>query len=237
MNKLFSLLLLLPLTAAASGALELDSVAIDIEDKASLQRGARLYADYCQGCHSLKFERYARLARDLGLPEKQVAKEFMLDTGNIGDTMTNAMTAAEGEAWFGVQPPDLSVAVRARSPDWVYSYLRAFYLDPSKPTGVNNLIFKDVAMPNVLGELQGQQKLTTHRVGDHEAQRLDLIQPGRMNAREFDRALTDLVNFMTYVAEPAQLERGQLGKYVLLFVALLTALLYRLKKEYWRDIH
>lgn len=237
MKRLFSLLLLvLPLTVGASGGPELDSVSVDVYDQASLKKGARLYADYCQGCHSLKYERYSRLARDLGLPEKQVVKEFLLDSGKIGDTMTNAMTAEEGEAWFGVQPPDLSLIVRARGADWTYSYLRSFYLDPSRPTGVNNRTFKDVAMPNVLGELQGQQKLVSHRVGNREVERLDVVQRGRMTAREFDQAVADLVNFMAYVAEPAQLERSKLGKYVLLFLAVLTALLYRLKKEYWRDV-
>lgn len=231
MNRLFFLLLWwLPLCVGASETLSLDSAPVDVYDEASLQRGARLYADYCQGCHSLKYMRYARFARDAGMAESEVKSKFLYGEGNVGDTMRTAMTQENGIAWFGVAPPDLSLTVRARSADWVYTYLRSFYLDPAKPTGTNNLLFKDVAMPNVLGGLQGQRKL------DDEGE-LDVVQPGSMSTREFDRAVGDLTNFLAYVAEPAQLDRSHVGKYVLLFLIILLVVLYKLKKEYWRDVH
>lgn len=236
MNRLiFLLLCCLPLAAGASETVPLDSAPVDVYDEASLQRGARFYADYCQGCHSLKYMRYSRFARDADMAENDVKKQFLHGEGNIGDTMQTAMTPDNGVAWFGVAPPDLSLTVRARGADWVYTYLRSFYMDPSKPSGVNNLVFKDVAMPNVLAGLQGQKKLPEK--GAHDADDLQTVQPGSMSEREFDKAVGDLTNFLAYVAEPAQLDRSRLGKYVLLFLIGLAVLLFKLKKEYWRDVH
>lgn len=234
MNRLIFLLLWLPLAAFASESAHLDDAPVDVYDQASLQRGAKLYVDYCQGCHSLKYVRYSRLARDIGMAETEVMSQFQHGVGNIGDTMRTAMTDDNGIAWFGVAPPDLTLTVRARGADWVYTYLRSFYLDPAKPTGVNNLLFKDVAMPNVMGELQGQQE----RVADaHGGYSLKLVEKGRLDANKFDQAVGDLTNFLAYVAEPAQLDRSHYGKFVLLFLIILLVVLYKLKKEYWRDIH
>lgn len=235
MNRLFILLVcLFPVWSYASEAVSLDSAPVDIYDQASLQRGARLYVDYCQGCHSLKYMRYSRLARDIGLSEAVVHKELQHGVGNIGDTMRTAMSKEAGEAAFGVAPPDLSLTARSRGADWLYTYLRAFYQDTSRPTGVNNLIFKDVAMPNVLGELQG---LRTRGKNATDVDDLEQAQPGRMKEGEFDEAVGDLTNFLAYAAEPAKLERSRLGKYVLLYLVILLVVLYKLKKAYWRDVH
>lgn len=237
MNRLFFVLLwVLPLWAGASELPSLDSAPVDVYDKTSLQRGARLYADYCQGCHSLKYVRYARLARDMDLTEAEVMDQFLHGTGNIGDTMSTAMTSENGLAWFGVAPPDLSLTARARGADWLYTYLRSFYLDPARPSGVNNLLFKDVAMPNVMGELQGQRERVELASGKRKTYELKQVQPGRMDEDEFDQAVGDLTNFLAYVAEPAQLERSHYGKYVLLFLIILLVILYKLKEEYWRDV-
>ncbi len=237
MKKLFFLLLwLVPLWAAASEGPSLDSAPVDVYDQESLQRGARLYADYCQGCHSLKYVRYSRMARDIGLTDEQVREQFLHGETNLGTTMNTALTAENGVAWFGVAPPDLSLIARSRGADWIYTYLRGFYLDPSKPTGVNNVVFKDVGMPNVLGELQGDQVLAEHGKGQPEIDDLKVVKPGRMDEDEFEEAVGDLTNFLAYVAEPAQLDRSHLGKYVLLFLTILLVILYKLKKEYWRDV-
>lgn len=215
----------------------MDSAPVDAYDKPSLQRGARIYAEYCQGCHSLKYMRYSRLVRDAGMAEADVLKEFLHGEGSLGDIMATGMTKDNGVAWFGVAPPDLSLTVRARGADWVYTYLRSFYLDPSRPTGVNNLLFKDVAMPNVLGELQGQQERIGQGEGSHKTYKLSLAQPGRLSVEDFDEAVGDLTNYLAYVAEPAQLERSSVGKWVLFYLIILLVVLYKLKKEYWRDVH
>lgn len=181
--------------------------------------------------------RYSRLVRDAGMDEAAVLKDFLHGEGAIGDVMTTGLTKENGVSWFGVAPPDLSLTVRARGADWVYTYLRSFYLDPSKPTGVNNLLFKDVAMPNVLGELQGQQeRVVEEGWNGHKSYKLSLVQPGRMDAEQFDQAVGDLTNYLAYVAEPAQLERSSLGKWVLFYLVILMVVLYKLKKEYWRDV-
>lgn len=194
------------------------------------------------GCHSAQFERYNRLARDLGLPEKLVQENLILTAGTkIGDTMKIAMPTNQAKEWFGAAPPDLSVIARARGTDYLYTYLRTFYLDDSRPWGVNNAAFPSVGMPHVLWQLQGWQK-PIYETDPHDANRqvitgFELVQPGSMTVPEFDRAAADLVNFLSYVAEPIQLERKRVGIWVLLYLVLCFAVFYPLKKEYWKDVH
>lgn len=233
MSMLFILLLLI-LPVVGAQAQELDEADIDVFDTPSLRRGAHFFATYCSGCHSIKHIRYSRLAEDLKMPEDEVKEKLMAGEGKFSDGMTSSMNPEDGEKWFGAKPPDLSLSARARGPDWLYTYLRSFYLDESRPFGVNNLVFENVAMPNVLWELQGHQKAVYK---DSQIDRLELVQQGSMTPAQFDRAVNDLVNFLVYVGEPAKLDRLRLGKYVILFLALFAILTYRLKKEYWKDIH
>lgn len=234
---------LLPAVSLASGGgVHLDKAHIDPTDRASQQRGAKLFVNYCQGCHSARYMRYSRMARDLGMTDQQVLDNLMLKDGKIHDTMTNAMNPADAKTWFGKTPPDLSLIARSRGADWLYTYLRTFYQDASRPMGVNNLVFKDVGMPHVLAGLQGLQQPVFKTV-EHEGKetrvidRLELVQPGSMSPAEYDAAVRDLVNFLDYVGEPIKLERQRLGIWVLLFLAVFFVIAYALKKEYWKDVH
>ncbi len=201
---------------------------IDPNDTASLRRGAKLYVDRCLGCHSLKHLRYSRLKQDLKLSEAEF-KALFPGVEKATGTLSSSLASQDAIAWFGAPPPDLSERARALGTDWLYTYLRSFYADDSRPFGVNNLIFKDVAMPNVLWDLQGKQRL--------KDQRLELVEPGELTPEEFDLAVGDLVNFLAYAAEPTSLVRRSLGKYVIGFLLVLTFVTYRLKKAYWKDLH
>ncbi|PKO44526.1 MAG: cytochrome c1 [Betaproteobacteria bacterium HGW-Betaproteobacteria-22] len=227
-------LLTLPLLAIASEEARLDKAPIDASDYASLQRGAKTFVNYCLNCHSANYMRYNRLL-EIGLTEKQI-KENLLFTGEkVGDTMKVAMDKKDAKKWFGAAPPDLSVEVRARGADWVYSYMRGFYRDTTSPTGWGNCVFDPVyckvSMPHVLYELQGEQAL------NHETHELKLVKPGLLSIEEYDTLVGDLTNFMAYMAEPAKQQRNQLGWFVLLFLGVLLVLTYRLKKAYWKEIH
>ena len=251
------MLLAAPLAAPASEAgLKLDRMPADVKpnDPVSLQRGAQVYVNYCLGCHSASYMRYNRL-RDLGLSEQQIRDNLIFTGAKVGDLMKNGMDAADSKEWFGAPPPDLTVIARSRASgagsggDWLYSYLRGFYRDPSRPTGWNNTVYPNVGMPHVLYALQGEQVLRTetqliYRPGGKkeearkiEVQRLVVEKPGAMSPAEYDRLVADLVNFMVYMAEPVQQYRKQVGIYVLMFLAVLFALAYALKKEYWKDVH
>jgi ubiquinol-cytochrome c reductase cytochrome c1 subunit len=244
MNRLLiTLILSVPGFAfAAGGGYHNDHAPIDVSNKLSLQRGAQLFVNYCMGCHSAHFQRYNRLAKDLELPEELVQDNLILTAGTkIGETMKIAMPKAQAKEWFGAAPPDLSVIARSRGPDYLYTYLRTFYLDETRPWGVNNAAFPMVGMPHVLWELQGWQK-PIYETDPHDASKkviagFELVQPGSMTVPEFDRAMTDLVNFLSYIAEPVQLERKRIGIWVLLFLVLCFAVFYPLKKEYWKDVH
>jgi ubiquinol-cytochrome c reductase cytochrome c1 subunit len=224
---------------AAGGGVPLDDADIDLGDEASLQRGAKYFVNYCLSCHSAKYQRYNRLARDLGLAEEEVEENLMFTTDNIGDTMNVAMDPKDAKEWFGTTPPDLSVITRARGVDWIYTYLRGFYADKARPFGVNNKVFKDVGMPNVLWQLQGTQKAASFKEvdGQQVVDQLEIVKPGTMTVEEFDQVARDLTAFLSYVGEPVQTQRKQLGMWVLLFLAVFTVLAYLLKKEYWKDIH
>jgi ubiquinol-cytochrome c reductase cytochrome c1 subunit len=240
------ILLLLPFTAGASGeGPPLQSADIDLKDKASLQRGAKYFANYCMGCHSLQYMRYNRMAQDLGIPEDELQNNLIFGNAKPGDLMTNALRPEDGEKWFGTAIPDLTLVTRWREPDWVYTYLKSYYVDDSRPYGVNNLVFDKVGMPHALINLQGIQKPVYAGHGGEHAEPgaaphiigVELVEPGELSADEYDTMVRDITNFLTYVGEPMQLQRRSMGLYVLLFLGLMFILAYYLKKEYWKDVH
>lgn len=239
--------LLMPMLSHASEeGPELDKAPINIQDTESIQRGARLFTNYCLSCHSAIGMRFNRL-EDVGLSEQQIKDNLMFTTDKIGNTMAIAMDKADAKKWFGAAPPDLSVIARSRGADWLYTYLRSFYRDPSRPTGWNNTVFDKVGMPHVLWQMQGEQELKVEKDKEgHEVKSLVLTKPGTMTkiveghavTAEYDQRVADLVNYLVFMGEPAQVTRYQIGYVVLLFLGLiLLPLAYFLKKEYWKDIH
>lgn len=229
-KKVVFVLVMLPTLAFANVEVHLDKAPIDPSDQASLQRGARTFINNCLNCHSANYMRYNRL-QDIGLTEKQIKENLLFTAEKVGDPMTSAMNKKDAKKWFGVAPPDLSVEVRARGVDWVYTYMRSFYRDETRPSGWNNLVFDKVAMPHVLYELQGEQAL------NHETHTLTLTKSGKLSVEEYDALVGDLTNFMAYMAEPAKQQRNRLGWFVLLFLGVLLVLTIKLKKAYWKDIH
>ncbi len=241
MKKLIIALMLFatPMLSMGSSGAHLDDANIDLGDKESLQRGFKYFVNYCLSCHSAKYQRFERTANDLGLSADDVKQNLMFTTDKIGGTMDIALNPVEATGYFGVTPPDLSVITRARGSDWVYTYLRSFYLDDGKSTGVNNVVFPDVGMPHVLWELQGWQeaRFKKDEHGQMKFEKFELVKAGSMSTEEFDGAMHDLVNFMTYLGDPSRVEREALGVKVILFLLVLFVLSYLLKKEYWKDIH
>ncbi|MBP1474696.1 cytochrome c1 [Frateuria sp. MAH-13] len=221
---------------ASEGGAELPSAGVNLRDQASLQRGARLFFNYCVGCHSLQYQRYSRIAEDLGLTEKEVMENLNFTGAKFGEPVISHMPEDQAKQWFGKAPPDLSLEVRAKTADWVYGYLNSFYVDPSRPVGWNNTVFPNASMPFPLWELQGVQT-AVKKPGSEEVEKLELSQPGRMTPEQYKQASRDLTNFLAYVAEPAALQRHAYGIWVILFLALFTLLAYALKKEYWKDVH
>lgn len=214
---------------------------VDLDDRASLQRGAKLFVNYCSGCHSLKYVRYSRVGDDLGISDADVQKylNFRPD-GKVGDMMLAAIPHDNAVEWFYKMPPDLSLVARVRGADWISAYLKSFYLDESRPVGWNNTVFQNALMPNPLWELQG----ITHPVygkpdaaGDRSVERIELTRPGRLSPAEYDRAVRDITAFLVYVGEPAALKRPGVGVWVILFLALFTFLAWQLKHAFWRDMH
>lgn len=235
MKKIFLLLaavssLSLVPAVYANEEVALDKAPIDASNNESLQRGARTFVNYCLNCHSANYMRYNRLL-EIGLTEKQIKDNLLFAGEKVGDQMKVAMSKTDAKKWFGAAPPDLSVEVRARGADWVYSYLRGFYRDDSRPTGWNNTVYDKVAMPHVLYELQGEQTL------NHETHKLTLAKPGKLSVAEYDALAADLTNFLAYMSEPAKQQRNHLGWFVLLFLGVLFGFAYKLKKAYWKDIH
>ena len=211
-----------------------------VHDQASLQRGAKLFFNYCVGCHSLKYMRYSRMASDLGLTEQQVMQNLNFTDAKFEDPIISSMPADSATKWFGKAPPDLSLEVDARGTDWVYTYLNTFYLDPHSPIGWNNTTLQNAAMPFPLWELQGMQTaVMAPAKGGATAtvEKLVLSQPGKMTPAQFAQATRDLTGFLEYVSEPAALQRHHYGIWVLLFLVVFTLLAYMLKKEYWKDVH
>jgi ubiquinol-cytochrome c reductase cytochrome c1 subunit len=244
-KQLLALLLLVApaLALASSEHVHLDKTNIDPSNQESLQRGARTFVNYCMGCHSAKYERYNRLARDLGLSEDDVIQNLMFTGDKVGDHMDIAMTRGDAKNWFGAAPPDLTLVARVRGVDWLYTYLRTFYRDDSRPFGVNNEVFPNVGMPNVLWALQGvQEPVYTEAPGEEGQQRkvlesVELKEVGEQSPPEFDRTVRDLVNFLAYMGEPIKHQRMALGVKVLLFLLVFFIVAYLLKKEYWKDVH
>ena len=265
--------LLASLAAPASEGPRLQTAPINAHDLASLQNGAKVFVNYCLNCHSANYMRYNRL-KDLGLTEQQIRDNLIFTGVKVGELMRVAFERKDGKAWFGVPPPDLTVTARSRSSsagsgaDWIYTYLRAFYRDPARPSGWNNLVFQNVAMPHVLWQLSGQHELVEQEFeSEHEATAaliaaksvahleetqgkdkngkdvkryvLKTLRPGTgmLSPLEYDKQVADLVNYMAYMAEPARLERRQIGIFVLLFLGILFVLAFMLKKEYWKDVH
>ena len=213
-----------------------DSVYVNLSDNASLQRGARLFVNYCLSCHSAAYMRYNRMGEDLGISDAVLKENFLFASDKIGDLMVTNMSAEDAKTWFGVAPPDLTLAARVRKADWIYTYLRSFYIDDESPSGWNNTLFENVAMPHVLYGLQGSQRL----VGiDPETRKPEfgLVKQGAMSVEEYDDTIRDLTNFMVYLAEPIKLKRHTIGVFVIAFLIILFISAYFLKKEYWRDIH
>lgn len=234
--------LFMPLALATEG-LKLLNANVDLSDRASLQNGAKLFVNYCVSCHAASYMRYNRVATDLGIPEDKLAQSMMFTTDKIGDTMTVAMKSQDAEKWFGIPPPDLSVIARARGADWLYSFLQGFYIDKTRPAGVNNLYFPGAAMPHVLWELQGLQRPVHHAVTDESGKSLQVIDhleqatPGQLTQVEYKKAARDLVSFLVYLAEPAKLVRYRVGVWVLIFLSVLLVAVYLTKLEYWKDVH
>jgi len=216
----------------------LEKANVNPADQASLQKGARTFINYCLNCHNAAFMRYNRMAQDLGLSEEEVTKNLMFASTKIGETMTVAMPRADAKKWFGTIPPDLSVIARARGADWIYTYLKSFYLDPNRPTGVNNLVFKDVGMPHVLWGLQGYAEPVFAVHGTEKViTGTKVVTPGLQTPAQYDETVHDLTNFLAYVGEPSKLDRLRLGPWVMLFLLVFVVLTYLLKKEFWRDVH
>ena len=229
-----------PLLAYASSGRALDTAPIQLHDMASLQRGAKVFVNYCLNCHSASYMRYNRL-RDLGLSEAQIVDNLIFTKQKVGETMEVSMGKRDAKAWFGAAPPDLTVTARARGADWLYTYLRTFYRDDTAASGWNNLVFDKVAMPHVLQQLQGEQvlKIASHDDAHGKIQSvktLELVRPGMMTTAAYDAYVADLVNYMVYMAEPAAPLRKKIGIVVLLYLFGLLLLAYALMKEFWKDV-
>ncbi|MBE8166779.1 MAG: cytochrome c1 [Shewanella sp.] len=246
MKKLIiALVTLLPTMAMASGSnVDYESANIDLHDKASLERGLDSFQKYCSGCHSTKYQRYERVATDLGISFDDMKSKYIYNGTKIGQLMHNAIPSEAAAKWFGATPPDLTLVARVRGEDWLYTYLKGFYTDTSRPFGVNNTVFPSVGMPHVLQELQGIQEQVCKTVEsdekDGESQKvckLTEAKGGTLTAEEYDETVRDITNFLAYSAEPVRLERESLGWYVLGFLFIFFIISYLLKKEYWRDVH
>ena len=234
-----------------------DHVNIDFSDKASLQRGVKLYMNYCFGCHSLKYSRYNRVAQDLEIPEQLFKKNLMFGDQKLGDLMTIGMVEKDSKKWFGVTPPDLTLETSLRGVDWVYTYLRTFYLDESRPYGTNNKVYENVSMPHVLVELQGiqnsvckevplvaensglkQDALTGEIISQEKCGFLQIeAGTGQLSPEEFDASMRDITNFLAYIADPIKEDRENLGVYVILYLLIFTLLSYLLYREFKKDVH
>jgi ubiquinol-cytochrome c reductase cytochrome c1 subunit len=236
---LTGLLFAAPARAAEEGG-DMPHAGTDLGDTASLQRGAKLFMNYCSGCHSLKYLRYSRMADDLDLTPDDVQNNLNFTGSKVGEHIQVALSEDEGKQFFGKMPPDLSLIARVRGSDWIYNYLKSFYLDESRPVGWNNTVFPNASMPNPLWQLQGLQHAQLGKAdagGDRPVEKLLLVQPGTQNAQQFDQTARDITAFLEYAGEPAALQRQSLGVWVILFLAFFTFLAWLLKKDYWRDVH
>lgn len=268
-QMLAMLLLLVPgLALAAESNYPLDEMIPDLDNKASLQKGAATYMNYCMGCHSLKYQRYKMTAEHLGIPEELMLEHLVFDPDTrIGNLMENSLNPENAKDWFGLEPPDLTLQTKLRGgPSWLYTYLRTFYLDDTRPFGVNNLVFENVGMPHALVELQGKQRIvckqipqlsdnggekrdpltnepvTEEKCGTELIERgyspLELVEgSGKLTPADYDAVVYDLTNFLYYTGDPTAQERERIGVYVLLFLAVFFVFSLLLHNEYWRNIH
>jgi ubiquinol-cytochrome c reductase cytochrome c1 subunit len=243
--------LIAPLFALAAEEGEMASAQVDLRDKAALQHGAALYMNYCSGCHSLNYQRYSRTAKDLGLTDAQMQDNLVFSGARLGETMSTGMNPDDAGKWLGKAPPDLSVEARTKEqgPDWIYNYLKSFYVDEARPLGWNNTVFPGAGMPNVLWEMQGVQHALTKPIEGEGCEHGEFqggcitgftipeAQKGSVSPEEFDKDARDISAFLAYVGEPAAMDRESLGVWVVLFLAFFTFIAYLLKSEYWRDVH
>jgi ubiquinol-cytochrome c reductase cytochrome c1 subunit len=227
--------------AFAQHEVELEPANNNVGNTASLQRGAKYFVNYCLGCHSAKYVRYNRLGRDLQLTEEQLIENLMFTGERPFDTLAIAMRPEDSVRWFGTTPPDLSLIARSRGTDYIYTFLRSFYVDSSRPTGVDNVVLPGTAMPHVLWELQGTQSAvfatdTEHGTGEQVFAGFEMLRSGELASAEFDQVVRDIVNFLDYIGEPVQRERQQLGIRVNAFLLVFLLIAYLLKKEIWKDV-
>lgn len=236
--SLISIVSMVSVSVASESSTTLQKAPIDLSDSASLQRGAKYFMNLCASCHSAEYIRYSRLAKDIKITETEeqngevlvdvVKANLMFNTADINSHIKSSMSKKDAAKMFGVAPPDLTMITRVRGADWVYSYLKSFYTDPKRPWGVNNTVFKDVAMPNVLDNFQGQQALVDNK--------LVLTKNGVYDVDQFDQMVTDITAFLSYTAEPYRAERMYIGVWVLLFLSIFFVFAYLLKREYWKDV-
>ena len=229
---LFGAIFLAPLGVNAAAKKPLMSANNDIYDIESLQRGARNFMNYCSGCHSAEYIRYDVIGEDLGITQSQLKEYLMFNALQTFDTINTSMTSEDASGWFGQAPPDLSLAARAKGTDYIYTFLKSFYVDTTSPTGVDNVVLAGTSMPNVLWELQGHQKYSQ----SEDESKLEVYILGKMNEEEFNSFLRDTSNFLEYISEPIKIKRQALGVKVLFFLAFFMVLAYFLKKEVWKDI-
>ena len=228
---------------AAESGIHLDEPGNSLANTPSLQRGAKYFVNYCLGCHSLKYVRYQSLIDDLGISEEQLMENLAFTAQKPTEMMTTPMTAEDAERWFGVAPPDRSLTARSRGTDWIYTYLRSFYVDESRSIGVNNLVLPNASMPHVLAPLQGYRPAEFEQVTDEQGNVRQVFagfgEPvgGAVEPEEYDEIVRDIVNFLEYVSEPVKLERQSLGIGVLAFLLVFFLFAYFLKREYWKDVH
>ncbi len=241
---LIAVLALASLAAQAnSGGAELEPANTNIRSKASLINGAKYFVTYCSGCHSARFQRFNRTGKDLGLTDEEIKKALIFTGVNVTDVMETAMTPEQGKKFFGKAPPDLSVIAKARGVDWLYNYLLGFYADPDRPIGWNNRVFPNASMPHVMWRLEGikvaefETHTDDHGIETRELTHFKKIREGVMSEEEYRRTVRDIVNFLDYIGEPAQLIRTRLAPWVLLFLVVFTFLAYLLKREYFKDVH
>ena len=227
----------------ATSSSKLSHMKVDLSNQQSLQRGAKIFINYCLSCHSAAYMRYNRMGQDLSISNDVLKENLMFGAEKVGDVMSISMRQEDSVNYFGVIPPDLSVIARSRGADWLYTYFQTFYRDDSRPFGVNNLVYKDTAMPHVLWELQGEQHLVSKEsiaavyYDPSYSDFVELVSPGKLTEKEYDRTVRDLVNYLVYMGEPIKLKRTKIGVWVMFYLFIFLLIAYMLKKDYWKDIH
>ena len=242
-NIMLMLFFMFSVETFATSSSKLSHMKVDLSNQQSLQRGAKIFINYCLSCHSAAYMRYNRMGQDLSISDDVLKENLMFGAEKVGDVMSISMRQEDSVNYFGVIPPDLSVIARSRGADWLYTYFKTFYKDDSRPFGVNNLVYKDTAMPHVLWELQGEQHLVSKEsiaavyYDPSYSDFLELVSPGKLTEKEYDRTVRDLVNYLVYMGEPIKLKRTKIGVWVMFYLFVFLLIAYMLKKEYWKDIH